>query len=161
MHRNAAAYPDRLVEWLFASMMVAWGAWLLVPQWNTFVWPQYDALNELASEPVWGVFSVSVGVVRMAALFINGSWGRTPLLRLIGSGMGMIWWLVLIYLFLLSPQSNPPAGYAFYPVFVAFEAISSWRSAADAFHSRAFSKPRLPRILSRPVSARGATHDGI
>jgi hypothetical protein len=161
MSRSPAAYPDRLVEWLFASMMVAWGAWLLVPQWQTFVWPQYDALRAIAPEPVWGVWSVAVGVVRMAALFINGSWRRTPLLRLIGSSLGMIWWLVLIYLFLLSPQGNPPAGYAFYPVFVVFEGISCWRSAADAFHSKAFSAPRLPRLLRRPVAAEGAAHDGI
>jgi hypothetical protein len=90
--------------------------------------------------------------------------GTHALAQAAGSSLGMIWWLVLIYLFLLSPQSNPPAGYAFYPVFVVFEGISCWRSAADGFHSKAFAKPRVPRIFQffrRPVEAEVRGHDGI
>jgi hypothetical protein len=164
MPSPAAAYPDRLAEWLFSLMMMAWGVWLLVPQWSTFVWPQYSALSAIAPEPVWGVWSVTIGAVRATGLYINGSWGRTPLIRLAGSSLGMIWWLVLIFLFLLAPQRNPPAGYAFYPLFVVFEGICCWRSAADAFHSRAFARPRLPRIFwffKRHVEAEARGHDGI
>ena len=67
---NDAAYPDRLIEWLFASMMLLWGGALL----------HHGAVQD-----------------RQVRL-----------------------------------------------LFVAFEAISCWRSAADGFHSRAF---RLGRRL--------------
>lgn len=139
---TSAAYPDRLVEWMFAAMMMSWGAWLLVPAWSTFQNPQYGALAALASEQTWGVWSVSVGTVRMAALYVNGSHRRTPLLRCVCAALGLIWWLVLIYLFLLSPQANPAAGFSWYPIFVVFEGVSCWRSAADGWHTGAFKLPK-------------------
>lgn len=129
---------DRLVEWLFAGMMLSWGCWLLNPGWNTFDNPQYAALALIVPEEVWGAWSVAVAAIRIAALVINGRYRRTPLLRLACSLLGLVWWLVLIYLFVVSPHPNPAAGFSWYPVFVVFEAISCWRSAADAFHADAF-----------------------
>ena len=144
---------DRLVEWLFAGMMISWGMWLLSPAWVTFDNPQYAALNRLAGETSWGAFSVAIGAIRISALVVNGRYARTPIARLLCSSLGVIWWLVLMYLFLITPQSNPPAGFAWYPVFVVFEAISCWRSAADAYHSNAFRPIRTPRIFAGPRGA--------
>lgn len=142
MSRNASntAFPDRLCEWLFASMMMAWGSWLLIPAWNTFDAPQYALLKSVASENVWGVWSISVGVVRCAALYINGSHRKTPIVRMACAWLGMMWWASLSVLFLSAPVVNPAAGFAWYPVFIAFEGVCVWRSAADAYHSRAFQK---------------------
>lgn len=147
MTRSAPSFPDRLVEYLFASMMITWGLWLIAPWWDTFGNPAYAALAALAPERLWGVFSVSIGVTRIAALVINGHWCRTPLLRFGCSTLGVVWWIVLIWLFTLTPQPNPPAGYAFYPVFIVFELISCGRSMADAFRANAFRPLRLPRLF--------------
>jgi hypothetical protein len=146
-HSSYAAYPDRLVEYLFAGMMGAWGLWLLNPAWDTFGNPQYAMLAAVASEQSWGVFSLCIAIVRMGALFVNGRYCRTPLFRFACSMLGVIWWMVLIWLFLLAPQPNPPAGFAFYPLFVIFEGVSCWRSMADAFHANAFRPISAPRLF--------------
>ena len=145
---------DRLVEWLFAGMMLCWGCWLLNPGWETFGNPQYAALAAIAREEVWGVWSIAVGATRMVALIINGRYRRTPLLRLGCSLLGLIWWLVLIYLFVVTPQPNPEVGLSWYPVFVLFEAISCRRSAADAFHADAFRGLPWRSIALRPEGVR-------
>ena len=44
----------------------------------------------------------------------------------------------MIFLVVGAPMAHPPAGLIWYPVFAIFEGISCWRSAADAFHSKAF-----------------------
>lgn len=132
-----AAYPDRLIEWLFACMMMSWGIWLCLPM-DTFSNPQYAALKALAPKEVWGAFSVSIAVLRMTSLWINGSWRRTPVIRCGCSILGVVWWLSMIFLTIASPQQHPPAGLTWYPWLVVFEAVSCWRSAADAFHSKAF-----------------------
>lgn len=84
----------RSVEWLLASMMVAWGVGLMLPG-DTMSLPQYRMLGAIAPEYVWAAWSVSMGAVRLVALYINGSWRRTPLFRVTGAGLGLIWWLVL------------------------------------------------------------------
>ena len=142
--RSEAAYPDRVIEWMFAVMMASWGAYLLLPM-ETFDNPQYAVLAVLAPEQVWGVFSIAIAAVRMIALWINGRWRRTPAIRCGCSTIGVIWWCSMIFLIVGAPQPHPPAGLVWYPVFCVFEVISCWRSAADGFHSGAF-RLRRPRV---------------
>lgn len=135
---SSSAYPDRSLEWALTGLMLVWGLWLLAPWWDTFANPQYRALALIMPEQLWGLWSTMIAVTRAAALYINGSHRRTPAVRLVGAALGVIWWLVLLWLFLLAPQENPPAGYAFYVVFVACEIATCWRCAADGWHSEAF-----------------------
>jgi hypothetical protein len=144
-------YPDRILEWMFAVMWASWGAWLLIPSWDTFGNPQYAALARLMPEELWGVFSISWAVIRGSALYVNGSHFRTPLIRLVCSALGLVWWMVLIFLFLLAPQSNPAAGFSWYPVFVVFEGINCWRCASDGWHTHAFSRHRSSLECGRTV----------
>lgn len=136
-HNPTRGNGERLTEWLFASMMVGWGAYLILPI-DTFAGPQYALLAAIAPENVWGAFSLAIGMIRLTALWVNGSWKRTPAFRLAGSMFGVSWWLTMTYLFLSGPEHHVPAGVVFYPIFVAFEGISCWRSSVDAFHSGAF-----------------------
>jgi hypothetical protein len=146
--RSNAAYPDRLVEYLFATMMVTWGAWLVNPYWRTFDNPVYTTLGMIADESIWGAFSMFVGTLRLGALVVNGRYCRTPLIRFVGSMFGVTWWMTLTYLFLSMKENNPPAGISFFPVFTLFECFSCWRSMADAFHENSFRPLKWPRILS-------------
>lgn len=139
--RSQSCPADRLVEWLFAGMMLTWGVWLLLPWWDTFSNPQYAVLASLAGEATWGAFSCFVALTRLAALLVNGRHRFTPIVRIVCSGFGLTWWMVLIYLFLITPIANPPAGFSWYPLFALFEAISVYRSAADALHQRSFTLP--------------------
>lgn len=136
-------HSDRMVEWMFAAMMTVWGLWLLNPYFTTFTSPSYAPLATLFPEWVWGAWSVSIGTVRLIALYINGRYRRTPILRIVCAVLGMAWWIVLIYLVAAQGAPfNPPAGFSWYFVFVIFEGISCFRAAGDAFHLRAFDRPK-------------------
>ncbi len=128
---------DRAIEWLFSAMMVVWGGYLLLPL-NTFAAPQYELLAAIADEKVWAVFSAAIGVVRMVALYINGAVRQTPIIRMAGAGLGVLWWMVLTWLFLTAPTGVTPAGVAWYPIFVLAELYSVLRSAGDAWITGAF-----------------------
>jgi hypothetical protein len=131
---------ERLIEWLFASMMIAWGMYLWLPM-ATFDAPQYALLKSIADEGVWGAFSASIGGIRLVALWVNGQVRQTPLIRALGAGLGVVWWMVLTYLFISAPGQHMPAGVVWYPIFVLFEGYSCLRTGADAFVSGALRRP--------------------
>lgn len=126
----------RSVEWLLAALMVAWGVGLMLPG-DSMSLPQYKLLAVLAPEYVWSSWSISIGLIRIVALYVNGSWKRTPLIRSTCAGFGIIWWLVLIFLFKGATDGPVPAGLMFYPVFIAFEGYSVYRGARDSYHTGA------------------------
>lgn len=133
-------HQTRSVEWLLAFLMVAWGAGLMLPG-NTMELQHYRHLAALAPEPVWAAWSMSIGIARLAALYINGSWSRSPLIRAGGAALGVIWWLILGYLLYTGRAGGPlPAALMWYPVFCGFELYSAWRGARDSYHSGALKK---------------------
>lgn len=136
----------RTVEWLLASLMVAWGVALGLPGDMFPVGEHYRFLSAIATEPVWAAFSFSIGAARLTALYINGSWRRTPAIRIIGAVFGLVWWITLGGLYGLAVMAGARAfpALAFFPVFVFFEALSCYRSGLDAHESGAF-KPRPKR----------------
>lgn len=132
-------HQTRSVEWLLASMMVAWGIGLLLPG-NSMELPAYRLLGAIAPEPVWAAWSISIGLLRMLALYINGSWRKTPLVRAVSSLFGAFWWVVLGYCFLKSGPWPYPAGVAWFPVLFLFECYSISRGARDSYHSGALQR---------------------
>ncbi len=132
----------RSVEWLLAAMMVAWGLGLLLPG-NTMELPAYRLLGAIAPESVWSAWSLSIGAVRMAALYINGSYRRTPLIRATCSLLGAMWWVVLGYCFFTAAPAPYAAGLMWFPVLVAFEGYSVARGAQDSYHTGALQRWRV------------------
>jgi hypothetical protein len=128
----------RSVEWLLSCLMLTWGVILLAPS-ESFANPAYRWLAALGEERVWGALAFSVGALRIGALYINGSWRRTPLIRAFGAVMGLTWWVCVgaLLIFGVEPGRPLPAGFAFYPVFALFEAYSCYRSGLDARESDA------------------------
>ena len=137
---------NRSVEWLLAGLMLAWGIGLMLPG-EALALPQYRLLLVIAPEPVWAAWSVSVGSVRIIALYINGSYFRTPLIRVVCAIMGLIWWLVLGFLVKLSIEPGPiPAYLAWFPIFIGFEGYAIFRGAQDSYHTGALEKWNRQRI---------------
>lgn len=129
---------SRAMEWLLAAMMVLWGIGLLMP-WDSFASPTYRHLSALGPEDAWGLFSMAVGAARAAALYYNGGWHRTPLLRFAGALLGTIWWAVLLWLFWLSARdSGPPAAIFWYPCLIFAELFACDRTGRDAARYRSF-----------------------
>ena len=131
------SHGDRALEWLFAGLMILWGLYVMAPI-DTFRDAQYALMTQTAPEPVWGAFSLAIGFVRIVALWVNGSWRRTPAIRLLSSIIGVMWWIALGFLLVAGPEYNVPAGVVYYLGFIGAEIFSCWRSSADAFHQGRF-----------------------
>lgn len=70
-------FPARASEWGFAGLLI-WLGWVFVS------WPgifdtslSYGGLARLADELVWGTVCIVVGVLRLAALIVNGTFADT------------------------------------------------------------------------------------
>jgi hypothetical protein len=81
--KSATEHFERHVpEWLMAWFIVLWGANLLDPFVSFDValpaWRGMTAIPFLHDAKSWGWFTLSIGLVRVLALFINGRLGGTP-----------------------------------------------------------------------------------
>lgn len=137
---NSPHATDRVCEWLLACLMLAWGIGLMLPG-NTMELYNYRYLGAIAPEIVWTAWSLAIALIRLGALYVNGSHYRTPLVRAGCSMLGIIWWLVLGALFYVGTRGGPvPAALLWYPVLCGFEGYSVYRSAKDSYHSGALKK---------------------
>lgn len=140
--RASQASQARLTEWMLASLMIAWGVAVALPG-ETLHLAGYRVLVTLAPEEVWAALSIAIGAMRMVALWINGRWRRSPLLRAGGAAWGLGWWLGLAWLLWLGADPEAlPSAIAFYPIFAAFEAASVVRGAGDSYRSGALARWR-------------------
>lgn len=71
-------FPARASEWGFAVLLIWLGDLFLRSPGMFESSPNYDGLARLASnEAVWGVVSIAVGLVRLAALVVNGTFANS------------------------------------------------------------------------------------
>lgn len=132
-------WPARKSEWFMAAILTTWGAYVwLHPE--MFHAPSTQALLSglamisasftIEAALFWGPLCVVVGIGRMIALFINGAWTRTPLIRVAASFVSMfVFTQILIGLW---DSGVPNTGLVIYPWFVVADLISAYRAATDA-----------------------------
>lgn len=142
IHSLRQHWPARKLEWLMSGFMIAWGWYVLMhPQLFTHpeTAPFFRGLVELASPftqypaLLWGGTSLLVGLFRAVALFVNGAYTRTPLIRLIASFVSMFIVTQIIIGFWTSGVPNP--GLVVYPWFVIADLLSAYRAAVDVVHA--------------------------
>lgn len=111
----------RGLEWLLSCALIMTGAWA----WIT------DHLDKFVESPFLWIFTlIIIGFVRIAALIINGSWRRSPILRTVGAVSGATCWS---YLALQHLNVEPSTGIGMiYVLFVWAELYSTVRSTRDA-----------------------------
>lgn len=86
--------------------------------------------NRLHAERLWGLVTVTVGLLRACALFVNGSYYRTPMIRLGCSAVSaFVWFQVVIGLWMLE---FPTTGVVVYCSLTGLDLISAYRAAWDA-----------------------------
>ncbi|HLL28605.1 MAG TPA: hypothetical protein VKT73_13255 [Xanthobacteraceae bacterium] len=123
----------RLIEWMLAILMIVWGVSVLFPQVTAPV------LNTLfGGDLPLGAIVVSVGCIRIIALLINGHWRRSPLLRLLGSILGLMFWTAVgiaagMHFFGIFPVAEIYPTSFFWIVFFLFEFFAAFNSAWDLF----------------------------
>jgi hypothetical protein len=127
--RFARTFRERAPEWVLAFILAGWGGVLLLPG-DSFARPFVRPLATVAPETTWGAITFAMGIVRIGALYINGSRKETPRVRQIGSFLGMIVWSFLLWGG-LSVDWLSPSIFTYSGLF-ALEAIMFSYSAADA-----------------------------
>jgi hypothetical protein len=89
-------YKERIPEWMNSVGMLLASIQLL---WLTETWDEVDGylIFEYLGVPkiVPIVFLGIIGVLRVIALYINGSWKRTPFIRAVGAISGAIFFTLL------------------------------------------------------------------
>jgi len=127
-------HQERGVEWFSAFCMCAWAYTLAAPG-DTFSRQSFSEFvsHGYTEELVAAIFA-AVGVMRLIALFINGSWPRSPLLRIFGAAVGIVLWTDVAYLLYMSSLSSPgkSPGPWMYAILAAFEVGSVYRATFDA-----------------------------
>lgn len=126
---------DRGIEWFSGCVMVAWGITFAMPGDLFQTQASFKAFAQYASEDVFAVVFGGVGAARMVALFINGRWPRSPIVRIFGAAFGAIIWGRVAVLFYESAAMNGAligTGPAVYALLAVFEIFAINRAAFDA-----------------------------
>jgi len=135
-------FEVRAIEWWSAACLATWGAVvLLLP--GLFTLPQYavffQPLTNWAPQAVWGMFAFTMGSIRLGALFINGFWRRTPLIRLATAFLSVcVWFFITAGLF----RANAVMGVVVYGWHMIADIYSSFRSASDTVEAEAEKRMR-------------------
>lgn len=133
-------FPARWPEWFMAGFAFCWGLYVALhpelftqPATKTTLAGLAAMAGNFPPSAVWGLSPVILGLIRAAALFINGTYTRTPMVRLFMSfASAFIWTQVVIGLLL---SGVPNTGIAAYFGFVVLDIVSAYRAAIDTVYA--------------------------
>lgn len=129
-------FPARLPEWYVAGVSFAWGAYLILhPEvftqvaTSTILSGMATMAGDFPPAAFWGLCTVILGIIRAAALFVNGAYTRTPMIRVIMSfASAFIWSQVCIGLW---KSGVPNTGLVVYGGLVVMDLVSAYRATLD------------------------------
>ena len=127
---------NRLSAWATSAAMVGFGA-VLMTKGNSFTagspWRGFDQMG--ATEIAVAVPLVGIGVMRLTALWINGRWRRSPILRAVGAVAGFACFTTLTITLLLPWLTGEArilsTGVVPYAVLAILDLIEASRAGAD------------------------------
>ena len=129
-------FPARRSEWVLAGVMVAWG-WLLISPEPVFAqskaWTQMAAMM---SEAAWGWLAIGVGLFRLIALIINGTFAGTwygrwsPHVRALASFLACFLWFQISFGLWASDAAT--TGLSVYPGLFVLDAMNTVAASKDA-----------------------------
>lgn len=135
-------WPSRKLEWIMSGFMGSWGTYVLLhPQifTNAETAALLSGLASLSSPLteypalLWGGAAFLTGLSRGIALFINGAYTRTPLVRVITSFVSMF---ILTQIVIGMWRSGVPnLGLVVYPWIVVADLLCAYRAAVDVVHA--------------------------
>lgn len=129
-------FPARWPEWFMSGMALSWGTYVFLhPELftNPATGTLFAGLRVMAGNfppaALWGLVLVVLGLVRGSALFINGAYTRTPMIRLAMSFASAFIWTQVSIGFMKSGVPN--TGLIVYAGLVVMDMMSAWRAATD------------------------------
>lgn len=125
-------FPARSAEWGLAFILLSWGLATLTLPTNF-----EQVLRVHGNWPVstvWGVVAVVTGVIRVTALYINGSSQHSPAARMVCAAISGSIWVHLVALFITAAFSMPlfPIVLVVVPWFVIGDFYASYEAGKDA-----------------------------
>lgn len=130
-------FPARAGEWWCAAMLTDWGLRVAQPDTIFGSSASFSAMERLFSEQTWGVLAIVIGVTRLIALVINGTFSnhlwysrRSPHIRSAMAFLSVFVW-ALIALSLWRSGLNT-TGLSIYPYLAAFDIYNAVRAGRDA-----------------------------
>lgn len=133
-------FVARQLEWFSAGVLWAWGSYVILNPglFHGSMAPSLRGLLAIAAQEYWGYGAFLAGNIRLVALFINGKWGLTPLIRVATSFMSVfVWFWVSVGLYL---SHTPQAEYVIYGGLLIADIISAFRAASDSYEAEATKK---------------------
>ncbi|WP_371398923.1 hypothetical protein [Marinovum algicola] len=139
---DALLQHGRALEWLTSTVIAMFAIILALPGDTLATSSAFGAFVRMgADEVAIAVPLTFIAAMRMAGLWINGRWRRSPILRLAGAVFGAGVFMSLAVLFAVPFLSGNTAalttGVGTYFVLAAFDFLAAYRASADAeFHQR-------------------------
>lgn len=128
--RFKETFRERAPEWALATGMLGWGLLALCSPGLFQVQEFFHPLLMMMAQDVWGVLALSVGILRLVFLVINGAWRPSAHIRAIGCVLGSMLWGALFIAALSLGWLTPTA--ALYGILLGLDLLSLWFSAGDA-----------------------------
>lgn len=130
-------FPARFPEWMNSGIMASWGAYVLLhpdvfsnsPSSYPMAGLESWTFNGYPTGTVWGIITLVVGIVRACALFVNGAYSRTPMIRLTASAVSAFVWSQLIIGLLETGISN--VNVVVYSWLLIIDVASAYRAGMD------------------------------
>lgn len=128
-------FPERVVEWGLAVILVNWG--MILMRRDDVIAPDGPLGNilKLAPEDTWGIIATAIGLLRLVALVLNGSFYKTPLIkyapygRLAGAFTSCFVWMQTTLA--LVKYGDISLGLSIYPVFLVWDMFIVFHTARD------------------------------
>lgn len=135
-------FPQRVSEWVLTVAILGWSA-VLAGSESTFAHaPAFSELARLADEGTWALICFIVGMIRLTALVVNGTFRQfpySPHLRGLASFIACIFWgqiaLGMMAAWLISGAAG--TGMVIYFAVMVQDCWNLFRAWADVGASRA------------------------
>lgn len=128
--RFKKSFPLRVTEWFCAFVMAHWGLLILLNPAAMTASPTWVHMVDLAEPALWGGMAALVGLIRIAALAINGAWRQSPHTRAACAFVSVFLWLQITWALMQNDSST--TGQAIYPWLLLLDMWNVARASADA-----------------------------
>lgn len=141
-------FEARATEWFNGFILASWGAYLILHPdlFHGPTGPVWVGLLGLAGQEVWGLGAFTAGMIRLVALFINGKWGITPVIRVATSFLSVFVWFWVAVGLMKAGFAN--TGIVVYGWLMVSDMHSAFRAASDAYEAEAMK--RLKMLSEQP-----------